>query len=476
MKLNFRYIYVITILLAFMACTKTPVETTQESVVKANNQQTKAMFTEETFKTKGNRIRIYDFNPSAKYFDDVIGPEIQGNNYGYVNVWPFENAPHAWTVDEHKFFGWLENDANFQGGMTPKSFFGNGFNFDESTKVLTIPAKSMGMDIQQFDFLYSDIQIRDMINAPDYGPVNLNFKHLFTAVSFGVQNSMTTDIQIDEFRIENILNKRSVTNDYSGTEPEITYTDATSDQYLTRSSGTFILPSNTHINDIFANSESQSFLMLWPLDLSHLSSDEPATEVNGVVNYPDEWKMRIQYTADGETYVKRMNFTEAWEAGKRYHYDIRFADKVIELNVHVKDWDYEHQDVDYNNEAVGIESTGELKWDPTESEINEANKTVSIVNAHAARGTFKINTPSGGTWMISLTGDVNAFEVTPDNGEIDGSFAIINVKPKISDPKRDYKVKLKFAVRRPDGRVVSADDVQGRGGQNAYTIILPQNN
>ena len=102
MKLNFRYIYVITILLAFMACTKTPVETTQEIVVKANNQQTKAMFTEETFKTKGNRIRIYDFNPSAKYFDDVIGPEIQGNNYGYVNVWPFENAPHAWTVDEHK--------------------------------------------------------------------------------------------------------------------------------------------------------------------------------------------------------------------------------------------------------------------------------------------------------------------------------------------------------------------------------------
>ena len=75
-------------------------------------------------------------------------------------------------------------------------------------------------------------------------------------------------------------------------------------------------------------------------------------------------------------------------------------------------------------------------------------------------------------WMISLTGDVNAFEVTPDNGEIDGITAHISVKPLISDPKRDYKVKLKFAVRRADGRVITADEVQ----PTVYTIVLPQNN
>ena len=106
------------------------------------------------------------------------------------------------------------------------------------------------------------------------------------------------------------------------------------------------------------------------------------------------------------------------------------------------------------------------------SEINEANKTVSIVNAQPAKGSFTIKAPVGGTWMISLTGDVNAFEVTPDNGEIDGITAHISVKPLISDPKRDYKVKLKFAVRRADGRVITADEVQ----PTVYTIVLPQNN
>ena len=75
--------------------------------------------------------------------------------------------------------------------------------------------------------------------------------------------------------------------------------------------------------------------------------------------------------------------------------------------------------------------------------------------------------------MISLSGDVNAFEVTPDNAEIDGNTAHISVKPLVSDPKRDYKVKLKFAVRRPDGRVITADnEVQ----PIVYTIVLPQNN
>ena len=466
------------VILAAVGCNKNTPDPSQDDNkfirISASEGATKAMFSnDDYFNKEGNRIKIYDFNPSGKYFDDLIGPDVQGNTYGYVGVWPFENAPHAWTVDEHKFFGWLANDANFDGGMTPESFFGTGFNFNETTKVLTIPAKSMGVNTPQFDFLYSNIVTRDMVNAADYSAVKLNFSHLFTAVSFGAENSTTSDIQIKEFRIDRILNKRSATIDYSGTEPVISYTDATSDQYLTRSSVEFTLASSTHINDIFTNSENQSFLLLWPLDASHLFSNETAKEENGVVNYPEEWKMYINYIADGAEYTKRMNFPNAaWEAGKRYHYDILFADKAIELTVHVKDWDYEHQDVDYTDASVGVESTGVLKWDSAVSEINETNKTVSIVNAQPAKGSFTIKAPVGGTWMISLTGDVNAFEVTPDNGEIDGNTAHISVKPLISDPKRDYKVKLKFAVRRPDGRVITADEVQ----PTVYTIVLPQNN
>lgn len=474
MRLNFKYIFIASVVLAFSACTKTPVENTpQEIVVAATSPQTKAMFTPATFKTEGNRLRIYDFNPSGKYFDDVIGPEIQGNNYGYSNVWPFENAPHSWTADEHKFFGWLETDANMASNNTPESFFGSGFGFNEDKKELTIPVKEMNLDTPQFDFLHSNIIVRDMVNAANYEPVNLEFTHLFTAVSFGADNGSDSNIEIEDFKIEKILNSRSATVSFAGDQPVVTYSDASTPTYLTRSSGAFTLTPNQRVNNIFTHSDAQEFLMLWPLESTHLYSTAKVEEVDGVVTYPPEYKMYIKYKADGSEFVKRMNFPDApWLAGKKYHYDIVFADKAIQLNVQVKDWDYEHQDVDYTDASVGVESTGVLKWDSAASEINEANKTVSIVNAQPAKGSFTIKAPVGGTWMISLTGDVNAFEVTPDNGEIDGNTVHISVKPLISDPKRDYKVKLKFAVRRADGRVITADEVQ----PTVYTIVLPQNN
>lgn len=475
MKVNIKNIFLAFVVLAFAACTKTPVENApQEIVVAANAPQTKAMFTPTTFNTGGNRLRIYDFNPSGKYFDDLIGPEIQGNNYGYSNVWPFENAPHSWTVDEHKFFGWLEADANMTSNNTPESFFGSEFGFNEDTKVLTIPAKEMNLDTPQFDFLHSDIIVRDMVNAANYEPVNLEFTHLFTAVSFGAENGSDSKIEIVNFKIDKILNKRSATISFAGEQPVVTYKDAANATNFSRSSGAFTLDPNKRVNNIFTHSDAQDFLMLWPLESTHLHSTAKVEEVDGVITYPAEYKMYIKYTADGSTFEKRMNFPDApWLAGKKYHYDIVFADKAVELNVLVKEWDYQHQDVDYTDAAVGVESTGVLKWDGSVSVIDETKKTVSIVNAQPAKGTFTIMAPLGGSWMISLSGDVNAFEVTPDNAEIDGQTAHITVKPLVSDPKRDYKVKLKFAVRRPDGRVITADEeVQ----PVVYTIVLPQNN
>ena len=463
-------------ILAAVACVKESTDDQPKTItVQATAPQTKAMFTPTTFKTEGNRLRIYDFNPSGKYFDDVIGPEIQGNNYGYNNVWPFENAPHSWTADEHKFFGWLENDANMTSNNTPTAFFGSGFSFDEDTKVLTIPAKQMNIDTPEFDFLYSNIIVRDMVNSADYSPVNLEFSHLFTAISFGAENGSDSDIEIVDFKIEKILNSRSATISFAdNSQPLATYKDAATPAYFTRNSGAFTLTPNQRVNNIFTHSDTQQFMMLWPLESSHLHSTAKVEEEDGLIKYPEEYKMYIKYKADGSTFEKRMNFPDApWLAGKKYHYDIVFADKAIELNVLVKEWDYQHQDVDYTDAAVGVESTGILKWDGTVSVIDETQKTVSIVNAQPAKGTFTIMTPLGGSWMISLSGDVNAFEVTPDNAEINGNTAHISVKPLVSDPKRDYKVKLKFAVRRADGRVITADEeVQ----PVVYTIVLPQNN
>ena len=481
MKVNFKKIFVASVVLAFAACTKTPVENTtpQEIVVVASSPQTKAMFTETTWKKAGNRLVIYDFNPSTDepYFKDYVGPDVIGNTYGNTNVWPFENAPHSWTADEHKFFGWLAKDANMPENIdTPEEFFDGGFSFDNATKVLTIGPKAMTASTPQFDFLYSNIVPRFMATNPDYSPVRLNFSHLFTAVSFGADNSTNSDIQIHEFRIENILNKRTAEISFNGAEPVISYINATSDQFLNRTSGEFSLPSGTHFNDIFTQSEAQSFMMLWPLAADQLYSTGVVDDKNSdgditYEDYPTDYKMFIHYTVDGGEYKKRMNFPNApWEAGKRYHYDILFADKAIELKVKVKPWEYEHQDVDYTDAALTV--PGKLTWDLTASAVDEDAKTVTIVNAQPAKASFTISTPLGGSWMVSLSGDVNAFEVTPDNGEIDANTAHITIKPLIKDPKRDYKVRLKFAVRRADGRVITADEVQSE----IYTVVLPQNN
>ncbi len=99
---------------------------------------------------------------------------------------------------------------------------------------------------------------------------------------------------------------------------------------------------------------------------------------------------------------------------------------------------------------------------------------VSIVNAQPAQAQFSLQTPLGGSWIVSLVGDVNAFEVTPSTGVISGQTETIYVKPLVASPTRDYKVQLKFNVRRSDGRMIAADNIiQGNG---IYTVVLPRNN
>jgi hypothetical protein len=69
---------------------------------------------------------------------------------------------------------------------------------------------------------------------------------------------------------------------------------------------------------------------------------------------------------------------------------------------------------------------------------------------------------------------VNAFEVSPSTGIIDTQTATVYVKPLVASPTRDYKVQLKFTVRRSDGRMIAADNVIQHNG--IYTVVLPRNN
>ena len=237
------------------------------------------------------------------------------------------------------------------------------------------------------------------------------------------------------------------------------------------------------MNNIFDGSSTQKFMMLWPLKSSQIhSTDELLPGDDGNIDYkdyPKSYKMYIKYTfADDQmTLEKRMNFPDIdFEAGKKYHFDISFADKTIELKTIVKDWVHDSQTIDYANSAVTVHDTGVLKWDGTLSTLMESEtgeKLVVIKNGQPAAATFTISTPLGGVWLISLSGDIEAFRVDPDNGEINASSARIRVIPLVEDPKREYKVKLKFAVRRPDGRIIAADELVQPEAAKRTVVLSP---
>ena len=492
MKLNFRNILIASAaLLVAVSCNKeqrpggnivSPIALTATEA-----GTTKALLDNGTFAATGNRLQIYDFvdNAQVPYINDRIGPDVEGsplaeNTYG---VWPFENGPHQWTPGVHKFFGWLDTDAKMTApNNTPLGFFGDGFVFSSATQVLTVPAKKITYATPQFDFMYSDIKV----TQPTNDAVALKFYHLFTAVSIGVENSTSSFVDIEGFSIEGIPCQRSASIDFSSSDltgtymPNVTYSNFADGVTFTRGLDAgidipyTISPRNLRSN-IFNGSTTQEFMMLWPVDASQLHSTDKTTTTDGVVKYPDTWKMYIKYIADGKTYEKRINFPNiSWEAGKKYHLTIVFADKMVELRTEVKPWEYEDQTIDYTKEGVSVGDVGALAWNRTVSSVDDAAKTVSIVNAQPAQAMFTIQTPIGGSWIVSLVGDVNAFEVSPSTGIIDSQTATVHVRPLVSSPTRDYKVQLKFTVRRSDGRMIAADNIIQANG--TYTVVLPRNN
>lgn len=451
---------------------------------------TKALLDADKFATSGNRIQIYDFvddgSTTVKHIDAYAGPDVDSNSpmhdYGYT--WPFEDkvsgepVMYQWIPGTHKFFGWLAKDANFSAStpMTPKTYFLNNFAFDEDAQTLTIGPIAIDHTAEPFDFMYSNV----VTTEPQNDPVDMTFGHLFTAVSIGVENSTSSFIKIEDFKIEGIPNTLGASINFGGTETTVAYSEWTEGAFTrgldTGKAGYVVSPKNLRSN-IFDGSTTQQFMMLWPVKAEHLHSTEKmSTSDEGEVIYPKNWKMYIKYTADGKTtYEKRINFPNiSWEAGNKYHLTIVFADKMVELKTEVKPWEYEEQTINYTDEGVSLSSGGALTWDRTVSSVSDTEKMVSIVNAQAAKAQFTLQAPVGGSWIVSLVGDVNAFEVSPSTGVIDTQTATVYVKPLVASPTRDYKVQLKFTVRRSDGRMIAADNVIQHNG--IYTVVLPRNN
>ena len=501
---GFRHILIASAaIMAAAACTKTVPEGPQDQPmpirISAADGLTKALLDNGAFNTTGNRIQVYDIytasdNTVSTYIDAYAGPDVNSASSMHQSgtTWPFEDketgqpVTYDWTPDGvHKFFGWLAKDANYgTTPMTPETFFGSGFAM--SGNVLSIPEIALSPSSAQFDFLYSDIHVRNLNTSPDFASyVPLKFSHLFTAFSIGVLNTSAQKVTIKSFTLENIKNSGSATIDYSvdAAVPAVTYgATSGSDGIFQSTTTSYEVPTNTKIPNIFTGG-AQQWVLMWPQAAEDLHSSAELTEdmIGGTAAYPEDDRMKIVYTVTDENgtessdITKRLNFPDMdWEPGKKYYFDVTIADKMVELRTVVNPWQYEDQEIDFSDASVSVKENHHLIWDPTTAQMDAVNKYAYIHGGQPVKGSFTIDTPQGGTWLVSLTGDIDAFEVYPTSGLIDGTTATIAVKPMVADPQRDYTVNVKFAVRRPDGRVISADDALQPTGTK-YTIVLSSN-
>ena len=311
----------------------------------------------------------------------------------------------------------------------------------------------------------------------------MSFSHLFAAVSFGAKNTSNSVVKLLEFKVEKLFNAKSATIDFSGSTPTVVYADGKQGGVFRRvaysdAAAAVTVPkdgSGTTMYNIFGNpGDEQEFTLIWPQTINQLHSTDLVTEdTDGNPVYPVSYKMFVSYTVDGVPFTKRINFdnTLAWEAGKKYHYDIIFADKMVELKCVVNPWDYVSEDINFENQTVSVKEGSTLSWDASVSEVDPTNFKVAIKDNKPAVGTFTLDTPKGGRWFAYLSGDVDAFKIIDGEGPV-GTPAKIQVQPAVDSPLRDYVVKVHFIVRTADGKTLDADSVLQ---PKVYSIILPKN-
>ena len=471
--------------LAALSCTKEspsgPDHTDSPTISIAADVPATKGFIDGSF-PKGSQITVYDWLDVASGTDSYhmsnVGVKYSGKN---AKDWSYTDskAQYFWVDGTHNFFGWVTDEGT--GEKSSPISYSSLWSFNETSKVLTVKEIAFTPSSSIYDFVYSDIvsvpYSKGATSTPDM--VMLDMKHLFTAISFGAINNTKSNIEIQEFSINDLYSKNSASIRYDIQNGEV----VTSYGAGVKQTGAYRTATNVSLdgrsgavsyNNVFTSSNNQEYMIMWPHETSKLhSNEEPTTDANGVVTYPGSYLMYIKYTMDDVPYEKRINFPEgtSWDAGKKYHYDLEFADKTIKLTCTVNPWKYNDFDIDYSTESVSMMASGTLSWNNTASNVNGSN--VYIKNNQPAEGSFHFKTPVGGNWIATLSGDVDAFYIEPATGPINDIASLIRVVPNYTkDRERDYKVTIEFFVRRSDGRIISADSqIQ----PTRFTIIHQKN-
>lgn len=477
MKLNIKHIVILLVAaVTLMACDRGGLTTTGQPILLAPTEagNTRAMLDAASFNMTGNQIRVYDYyTPTSGdpfyYFatgnanDPFYGSDIAQSN---GNSWPFLNK-HEWTPDGvHKFFGWLEKDVAMGETMpfTP--------TFNSSAQTLTIPQTPMSQTgTSQYDFMYSEISVRDL-EAPNYTPVPMTFKHLFTAFKITAANYSSNDVWLKKVSINGLKNTKGATINYSQNEPVVTITESADAQpenfvYNVSDEGMEMTKKQTY-------NISNDFQLMWPQ--SRVDFEEAQIVVDYKYKEPNQ---ESTSPIDGQTTIDLKDMF-SWEKGEKNNLGLTFKDKEIALTCKVEPWTVVADTIDFTTQ---ISVSNPLTWVPNSVEsVDYPNGEVVLYSdMHSvAICNFHIDTPAGATWTASLIpveGHSDAFAIL-DNTKygavgVDSEvhIQVTNMAPYA--PK--HVVKLRITVQTADGRTIIANMMPSMTDPSITEFKLIQN-
>lgn len=495
MKSLYRIAFTLLAAMAVMSCKEEITEDARDmmSFAPSDVMDTKSLISAGSFQTAGNEVSVIDY----------YRPKDSQNWYEYVNStlvcsggsreWNGNDGKnYYWTLSgTHKAFGWLKKDAN--SSVESESFFGTGFSYND--KVLAIPQKVMtAAPENQFDFMYSLLSTRDLPGdaSNDYSPIPLEMWHLFTAIGIGIKNATKVDVTMKSLTIQNLTNVKSATIDWSdfaeGHEVNVNYVTASEnaigkDVGLNYTGGEFTLAPGASVKDVITSTtggnNTNSYFLMWPQTSAELT---PARDFNvdddgNYIENETDPLIIIEYITNGATVKRALRFAEntVLQAGYRYHFDIVFAEKMVELITTVLPWNYSSTNINFDDAAVSVKAGGMLT--PTDGSYTPgAGRKLYIKNGQGVNFTFTLDAPVGGTWRVSLERDSQYFSVSPTSGTVNSQQASFTVTPIGGNAERDYTVTVKIVVIRADGTTVNADILQKVGNDySPYEIIWQKN-
>lgn len=442
--------------------------------------QTKGLLNAEAFTTVKNQIRVYDYlsdctsiKPAGYYIDGDIA-EYNGSS------WPFHNK-HEWTQDGiHKFFGWLLNDT--KGGLTAPS----GLSFNTSTHTLTYPEQTLGQSNNPagvFDFMYSNIQPRNLNTAPDFNAVPLEFSHLFTAFRVTAANNSSNEVYLKKVSFSGLKKRRSATISYAGAQPVVSFIDPVNSGSSQTPDFVYEIESSRYdqqgqglkLTKTVENvSPNEDFILMWP----HSTSDFDNTEILVEYNYKEPGSSTLH--TDGSTTIK-MKDSAPWVAGKKNIVGLMFRDKLITLDsLRVLPWNKTTENIEFTNQ---ISVSKPITWQrSTISDIHEEEGEVYLYSDTSIYAVcdFHIDTPSGATWTASLIpveGSSDAFVI--EEGYKYGYVGVdsqIRIRVGYSKPIQSKNVAiLRITVQTADGRTIIGNIMPSGVNQNVTEYKIIQN-